>query len=588
MFRKLINLWSVLDAKQRKSILAIQVSVFLLSIFELFTIGSVAAYMQAVTDKAQFSKVVSIVPLSFGSDSDALVSISLFLVFILSLSSVFSTLVFRKSTNLSMEIGHQISCRLLNDYLSRGWLYHVNTNSSQMSSNILIESSRLSGGVIAPIISMISRVLLIGIISFSVLLYDPVVTLMVLLFFISCYSLVSFFVRRQLIINSKEIQQCNKYRVESVNDAFDNVKMVILNDRRTFFHDKFKAYNQRIARSVASNVIMSSAPKYLMEWLAFVSMVIIVLVSVLQGKTTEEMIPILTIYGLAAFKMLPSLQQIYGSLSTIKGNISALDLIVFELERNAGGAYIQSADISFENGLALNDVSFRYPGQDAWAIKNISMSIAKNQTIGLVGESGSGKSTLIDIICGLIPIDSGDLKVDGCSIEGLEASWRKNVSYVPQSITFSDVTIAENIAFGVEYKDIDWELLFDVVKLACLEGFISSLENGVDTIVGEKGSQLSGGQRQRIGIARALYKNTSILILDEATSALDGITENEVMKAIGNISGKLTLIIIAHRLKTIKHCDCIYVLKNGEIVDFNTYSELIKSNQYFREMDKYA
>ncbi len=596
MLNKLKQLWRLLNTEQKSDIVTVQLSVVFLAFFELFTIAAVAANMQLITNNEKLTNVMSNVDMFIGkTENEVLLIISFFLIVILTFSSLFSMLIFRKSTRLSMKIGHQIACKLLDFYLTQDWLYHANNNSSRITSNVLIESTRLTNGVLQPFVQCVSRVILIFIISTAIFIYDPKLSFFILAFFISSYLIISRFAKNRLKENSYLIQKSNTERVQSVNEAIDNIKMVILNDKKDFFFKKFEKSNQNATESQASNVTLSSSPRYMMEWLAFVSMILLIILTILSGRGLETIIPLLTIYGLAAFKLLPSLQQAYFQVSIIKGNISALEVITSELEA-AKTCSIDSFEsngrnldkVTFNSNILLKDVNFRYPNKKKQAISNLTIEIKKNKTIGLVGESGSGKSTLIDILCGLVELESGEFNVDGITIDPKSSGWKDNISYVPQTISLSDATIAENIAFGEQENNINWSLIKEVIELSCLNDLISSLEHGLNTVIGEKGVQLSGGQRQRIGIARALYKRSNILILDEATSALDGITENKIMEAVRNLYGKMTIIIIAHRLKTIKTSDYIYMLKDGNVIDKNTYEGLLLNNASFREMEKFA
>lgn len=249
----------------------------------------------------------------------------------------------------------------------------------------------------------------------------------------------------------------------------------------------------------------------------------------------------------------------------------------------------QVFNIAKTKNIRLNNVSFTYPNKDISALNDININIPVNTTVGFVGESGSGKSTTIDILLGLISPTIGQLMLDNVVIDDKNRQfWQKNIGFVPQSIFLSEGSIAENIAFGLRKEDIDLDKVHNAVKLAHLESLVESLSEGVNTKVGERGVQISGGQRQRIGIARALYNQADVLVFDEATSALDGITEKVIMNAINELSGQKTIVLIAHRLKTVKNCDIIYLMEQGKVVEQGTYQQLINNNSTFKEMAKYS
>ncbi|MEZ9318694.1 ABC transporter ATP-binding protein, partial [Vibrio lentus] len=357
-----------------------------------------------------------------------------------------------------------------------------------------------------------------------------------------------------------------------------------------YFIDIFDKYNSQSNSSQADNLVLSTSPRYIMEWLAFVSLILIISVNlIIRDLEFSQVLPVLTVFGLATFKLLPSLQQAYNALTIIKGNVSVIDLLANDLmEANADekSVFDEKSDIIFHDNIQISSASYSYPGKNSKALSNINLNISKNERIGIVGTSGAGKSTLIDVLTGLLELDSGNLNVDGVSVNKNRKSWSDNISYVPQVINLLDGTIAENIAFGCHKDDIDIDRINKVVDLANLNELVSSLPSGIDNDIGQNGVQLSGGQRQRLGIARALYTNANVLIFDEATSALDGITEDKIMKAIDNISGIKTIILIAHRLNTVKKCDTIYIMDKGVIVDSGDYESLVSKNEFFRELSK--
>ena len=304
-------------------------------------------------------------------------------------------------------------------------------------------------------------------------------------------------------------------------------------------------------------------------------------------------LPILSVYGLAAMKLLPALQIIYNSLAIVKGNLSAYEAIKEDLKR-INISRINKNDStkpvwSKHNEIILKEATFTYPGKKSPALDNISLKIKPNALVGFVGTSGSGKSTIADLISGLIIPKHGKVIIDGIPLDEQNIKlWKKKIGFVPQSIFLTEGTIAENIAFGVSEDLIDYNQIEKALKLANLYEFVSNLDKGVYSKVGERGIQLSGGQRQRIGIARTLYYDADILIFDEATSALDGITEKIIMDSIKDFTGKKTLILIAHRLKTVQKCDQIFMMEKGSVIDSGTYQKLIEKNNDFKKMSENA
>ena len=339
----------------------------------------------------------------------------------------------------------------------------------------------------------------------------------------------------------------------------------------------------------ASSLTLFDIPKFWVELLAFGSIIILAMLLFFQSEQAFiNMVPTLSVFIMGSYKLLPAFQQIYSNFSNIKSAQSALDNIKNDLITGNLEANDVTKPINLTNQkITLSNIAFIYPGKDISAIEDINLSINRNEMIGIVGHSGSGKSTLVDLILGFLEPSSGYLSIDDNKISSNNIyAWRKLLGYVPQSIFLSDTSLKENIAFGERRDDIDNDSLMKAIQLSELEDLISKLPNGINTVVGERGVQLSGGQRQRIAIARALYRNPKILILDEATSALDGNTEKRIMESITSLSSKMTIIIVAHRINTVRNCNTIYFMENGKISDHGNYDELIRKNKSFEKLTK--
>jgi ABC-type multidrug transport system fused ATPase/permease subunit len=300
-----------------------------------------------------------------------------------------------------------------------------------------------------------------------------------------------------------------------------------------------------------------------------------------------EAIPIIALFAFSGYRLMPALQSIYASLTQLRFSGSALDALYEEFTGfKSTGALTNDKPLALHYRIALEGVSYRYPNKEHPALQSISLEVPRKSIVGLVGATGSGKSTLVDIILGLLTPQTGVIKVDGIPIEeNNRRAWRNSIGYVPQQIYLTDDTIMANIGFGLDTKDINQCAVERAAKIACIDDFVKNdLPDGYETRVGDRGIRLSGGQRQRIGIARALYFNPSILILDEATSALDNLTEQDVMRALHDLNEDITIIMIAHRLTTVKNCDLIFFLENGELKSQGSYETLSKINEKFRAM----
>jgi HlyD family secretion protein len=374
---------------------------------------------------------------------------------------------------------------------------------------------------------------------------------------------------------------------------------VLLLGRQRDFIARFTAVSRHFAEATGANLAMSRVPRYAMELLAFggVISLVLYLLAAHEGNL-GTILPVLSIYALAGFKLLPAFQQIYTALSQVRGNLAAFDALRDDLRASAEtepDSQVADPDpetrahLTPEHAIELADITFTYPGKADPALRDVRVEIPVNRVIGLVGATGSGKSTLIDILLGLIRPQQGELRVDGVPVaEDRLRVWQNSLGFVPQAIFLADSTIRENIAFGLPPEATDEDRVRRAATMAHLDELLEELPLGLETRVGERGVQLSGGQRQRIGIARALYDDADVLILDEATSALDGITERLIMDAIHDFSGRKTIIMIAHRLATVKQCDCIYLLANGQVVDQGSYDELNQRNAVFQRMAQHA
>ena len=588
------TLWSIFTPQQRQRIKVLQLLILVLSVFEIITIGSVAAFMHIIGNLQTSIElpIMNDIYQYFGqSDEKFLAFCSIILIITLSTSALFSVLGTKKINSTSLDIGRDISVKLFQYYQSKNWLYHTQVNSSWIINRVLVEAPRLTVGVLSPFLLMLSRLVLVLLIIVTLVVYDPVITVSGAVLFVGGYMLVFRIARPRLSRNSILISKANQQRVRTLNEGFEGIKNVLLLNKQEHFTAQFDQSAKQVMSTQASNMTLAAAPRYVMEWMAYVGMAILVLYFiVVQQKNISQIIPVLTLYGISAFKLLPSLQQVYAYIANIRGNYSVVGELAEDIRLSSQVRVdVQSGNnVNFKKSIELKNINFGYPGKENKAIKDISLEIYKNQCVGFVGPSGSGKSTLIDILSGLIDIDEGDFKVDENNVKNNLVGWRSNIAYVPQSIVLTDSSIAENIAFGCKKEDIDFEQVQKVIKLAHLDELMDKLDNGIHTQVGERGVQLSGGQRQRIGIARALYNDANVLIFDEATSALDGITEKLIMDAIHELSGQKTIILIAHRLKTVQACDHIYFIKDGELVDQGNYYELLEKNADFKKMALHA
>ena len=599
MLKVIKQLFVLLTDKQLKQFYILQVLVVIMAFTELLGIASIAPFMALVGDisiletNGIFAQLYKMSGLN--NPMDFLFYTGVIVLVMLAFSTVISMFTTWRLSIFGARIGTEIADRLYSYYMQQSWQFHASGSSAQLTKQVSTEAARISNDIIQPLMQMNSKLVLALFISISIVIYDPVIAILGLFIFSLAYLVLYRLVRQKLESNGQQLSEVSTRRFRLMNEGFGGIKDVLLLNRShdfiTRFHDSGKVY----ARARGTNIAISQVPRYFIELIAFGAMISLVLVLIkIHSGNLGEVLPILAVYALAAFKLLPALQQIYSSLSVIKGNVAAFEAVKDDLQRSIENQKIVSetsivTSINLYKNIALNDIAFSYPGKDRAAVDGVNMSIPVNSVIGLVGSSGSGKSTLIDLLLGLLTPQQGGIYVDNIRITAdNKRAWQDLLGFVPQSIFLSEGSIAENIAFGIPAKDISLKQVNKALNLANLTELVEQLPDGVNTRVGERGVQLSGGQRQRIGIARALYHEAEVLVFDEATSALDGITEKIVMDAIHEFSGQKTIIMIAHRLKTVEKCDLIYFMEHGKIIDYGTYQELVVRNVKFKEMARYA
>ena len=597
MFKIIIEFFSLLTPSQRKQFYVLQILIVIMTFVEILSILSIAPFMALIGDISILEKdnLLASLYLKFNLDEYEFVFYTgIFVLFSLTIAAIVSMYIAWRLAMFAPKIGAEIAHRLYSYYLDKDLLFHASGSSSYLTKKIAIETERVYQGILSPLMQMNARIVLVFSIVFIMFLYDPIVIIISSIVFSTAYIILFKFVRTRLEKNGQNISNMLSERFRLMSDSFGGIKDVLLLGRSNNFKKIFSITSNKLANSEGNNIAMGLVPRYFMELLAFGAMIVLVLYLIKTSQGDLSLIlPIISVYALAGMKLLPALLLIYSCAATVKGNLSAYEAIHEDL-KNTKFANIplikDGRNVEFKNNeICLKEVTFTYPGRKNPTLQNLSLTIKSKAVVGFVGTSGSGKSTLIDIITGLIIPEKGLVTIGGVTLlkQNLRL-WQNKIGYVPQTIFLTEGTIAENIAFGIPKELIDYVQVKKALKLANLEELVSKLDDGVYSKVGERGVQISGGQRQRIGIARMLYYKTEVLVFDEATSALDGITEKTIMDAIHDFTGQKTLIIIAHRLKTVQKCDEIFMMEKGCIVDVGTYQYLLENNEQFKKMSDHA
>ncbi len=598
MFKLIQELFSLLTPLQRRRFFILQVLVVIMAVIEIIGIASILPFMALVGDMSLITQQIYLAEIyqmsGVNSESEFIFLLGAVVLIMLFISASVSMYTVWKLSMFANVVGVEISSTLYTYYLRQNWLFHTTASSAQLTKKIATETQRVTQGILVPLMQMNAKAVLVLLLSVSLFAYDPKVALIGLLTFSLAYTILYKIVRTLLHRNGTTISEMNEQRFRLKNDGFGGIKDILLLGRANDLIKRFNQSGDRLAFSQGTNIALAHAPRYFMELVAFGSMISLVLYLVVNHNGNLGIIlPILSVYALAGFKLLPALQQIYAGAATIKGSVSAFESIQHDLSdffnQETKAPVQEKKYLPFKRDILLENITFTYPGKTVSAINKLDMSIPVNSLIGLVGPSGAGKSTLIDIILGLITPQFGKIMVDETLVTPENCrSWQNTIGFVAQDIFLSDGTIAENIAFGIHKSEINIDKVRETLKLAQLTELIDSLDKGIETPVGERGIQLSGGQRQRIGIARALYHDAELLVFDEATSSLDGITENMIMESITNLTGQKTIVIIAHRLKTVQKCDQIFFMDQGKVIDYGSYEKLIETNELFKKMASHA
>jgi ABC-type multidrug transport system fused ATPase/permease subunit len=482
---------------------------------------------------------------------------------------------------------YSLGKRLVEGYLHQPYSWFLNRHSADLGKSILSEVAQVIGGGFIPMMNLISHGTVATALLFLLIMVDPKLAIIVGLTLISAYALIYKATSRMLKRNGEVRYKANQERFTVISEAFGAAKEVKVGGLEQAYINRFSDPARTFAMQQATAQVIGQLPRFALEAIAFGGMLLVVLYLMAQSGKIASALPIIALYGFAGYKLMPALQATYNSVTQLRFAGPSIDALYQDLmSLQPPNPYHAKVVMTLNQAITLNNIKYCYPNAPQPVLKDLSLNIPARSMVGLVGATGSGKTTTVDLILGLLEAHKGTLEVDGKPItERNRSSWQRAIGYVPQQIYLADDTVAANIAFGVDTKDIDHTAVERAARIANLHDFVSGeLPQQYQTTVGERGVRLSGGQRQRIGIARALYHNPQVLILDEATSALDNLTEQAVMEAVHNLGKQITIIVIAHRLSTVKACDTIYLLEKGELKGQGTFDELTMVNERFKSM----
>jgi len=583
---------SILDNKEKKIFYYLSFAFFFVAIIETFGVVLIIPFIEVASNPEIINSNYQLNLINdffqFSNTNNFILFLGISYFFYLIFSQAFKAVIMYLQLRFTFSLESSISKRLLESYLRQTYSWFLDKHSGDMGKGILSEVAETVHYSLTPLLAMISQLFLTILLIILIVLVNPLVAIITLLFLLVLNLLIFNKVKNWIKLIGINKVKHNQRRYKTVVEAFGAIKEIKLSGIEKIYSNKFSSAANDFSTANSNVQIVSILPKYLLEALSFGFLILFVLYNLSLGNNLTEVLPVLSMFAFAALRLIPAFQQIFSSLNKINISTKGLDNILYRLNENKNLKISKKTNNSFQikNKIEINNLNFIYPNSNRIALNKINLSIQSGKKIGIVGSTGSGKTTLIDILLGLLKPTNGEISLDGNEISKLGIrDWQNSIGYVPQNIFLSDKTIAENIAFGLSLEELDIERVKEVCKIASLHKFITEeLEQSYFTEVGERGIRLSGGQRQRIGIARALYNNPSLLVLDEATSALDNLTEKIIIESIANHSKNITTIIIAHRLNTIKNCDCIYYLEKGEIKSYGTYEELILKNKEFKKL----
>jgi len=582
------NIIYLLSPQELKNFFLLLAMIIIMAFLDMLGVASILPFVAVLTNPNLIETNIFLIKIFeiskiFGikSNEEFLFVLGTFVFIFLIISLIFKSITLYAQVRFTQMRQYSISKRLIEGYLHQPYSWFLSQNRADLGKTILSEVDEIIAYSLKPVLEIISKSAIVLTIITLLILVDPKIAIASGIFIFMTYGIIFYCLKNLLAKLGSERLKNNEIRFRTVGEAFGAAKEVKISGLEKSFIRLFSITAEIIARNIAKSEAIGILPRFILEAIAFGGILLLILITTTSSGNINLVIPILSLYLFAAYRLMPAIQQIYMSFTRLKFASPTLDKVINDLKNlKPKNINLKQENLKFSKKICLNNVYYNYPNSERTVLKNINLSIFKNSCVGFIGQTGCGKTTIIDIILGLLDPQKGTLEIDEQIItEQKKRSWQRSIGYVPQQIFLSDNTIEANIAFGVEPKEINHDLVKKVSKIANLYEFIEGeLPDQYKTNVGDHGIKLSGGQRQRIGIARALYHNPEVLIFDEATSALDNETEKVVMDAIYKLRKDLTIILIAHRLNTLKNCDIVFKLDKGRLIKQGKYNEFIKSS----------
>jgi ABC-type multidrug transport system fused ATPase/permease subunit len=594
----LLKAYWLLEARERRQAWMVLGVVILMALFDTLGTVSIMPFLAVLANPVLITSNATLFSiydsLGFHNTETFLIflGVASFTLLIVSavIRSVGSFFVNRFTQMRSFTIG----TRLLETYLRQPYAWFLHRHSGDMAKQLFSEIYVLVAQVYQPATVLIAQAVLLCVLVTLLIAVNPVTAVIGVLVLGACYGAIFLLVRPYLARAGLARARADQARYRIAAESLGGIKVVKLLGREAGYRDRFAEVSREFGSVQATANSLAQVPRYGIEAVAFGGIILLALALMLQYQSSADgamahILPLLGFYAFAGYRILPAVQGIYQALTQLRYGAAALDTIAADLALGAGVPALPltpAAPLPFTRSVELRNLTYRYPMAEAASLTGISLTLKAGSTLGIVGTTGAGKSTLADLFLGLLSPDQGQILVDGVPVTPANTrAWQADLGYVPQDIFLLDASVTENIALGLRPEEIDQNRVHEAARMAQILDFIETqLPEGFDSMVGERGVRLSGGQRQRIGIARALYTNPGIIVFDEATSALDNMTEHEVVKAIGSLTGTKTVLLIAHRISTVRNCDQILVLERGQMVGLGSYDDLCRTNLPFRRL----
>ncbi len=577
--RTLKALFSVLPAARRRKLWALLLLMFTAAVAEVVSLGALVPFLTLLADRDGRGPAVRLVhgalaSLGFG-EANAALTLTIVFVAIAIIAAIVRVTLNIAVAKTNFRIGHELGSEIYRRALFQSYEYHVAHNSSEIVGGVL--KVDIAVVVILAVLVGASSCLMAVFIGVTIFVVNPTVAMIAVFGFGGTYALISRLSHQRLLANGRVINSTTPTRLQAMQEGLGGIRDILLDQTQEFHRRRFDGLDSQLRLAQESNAIIGPTPRFVIEAIGMVVVAVLGYHFYVGDGGIVAAIPTLGVLVLGGQRLLPMLQQTYQGWMMIAGHLKVItDVTDLLAQPQPETPEPFGAPLAFDKQIELLGVGFGYAGVEGSTLTNVSVTIPKGARVGIIGPTGSGKSTLLNLVMGLLEPTSGTIMVDGTPISGkVRTAWQRNVAHVPQSIFLADATILENVAFGVARQSIDVARVTDSLRRAQLAEFVHQLPNGCETVVGEDGVRLSGGQRQRIGIARALYKQASVLVLDEATSALDQATEAELMKAVNGLKRDITLIMIAHRLSTLQACDFLLRIDAGTLRATATYKEVL-------------